>query len=173
MQGDTTMFDSREMQDKLYSSMPDNLNDIFHSSKMDVSPEIAHSICDTLRGLVSADGNDIINTTIKKAPQDLGDSEDGYGAYNVIPAKNKTSHRTDTLVVYCLGSDNLLDRLVDTIAAINDHPYRNVFFITSKWDTSVLTGKNKDRMQRFFEFSQAGTRFCFILVSMGGFSRIK
>ena len=171
------MFDiMEEMERKFSNSMQDNLNGIFSSSEMRISSEVAHSIGAVLNDLFSFPhpSKSSAGVTVKKAPKDLGDTDE-YNSrvlYNVIPGTHKTRQITDTLVIFCLGSDNLNTRLVDALIAVGKHSFKKVIFITSKWDISAITGNNAQRLQDLIEFMQAGTRFCFVLVSISGVSRI-
>jgi hypothetical protein len=166
------MFEIREMQGRLFNSMNNDLGGIFRSSGIGVPSEVAHSIGEVLRDLFSPDPQGSVDTVFKKAPVNLGDTDNDRGIFNVLPATNKAYDVTDTLVVYCLGSDNLLKRLVETIVAVSNHKFRNVIFVTTKWDISVVTDGNIDRLQKLFELKQAGSNFCFLLVSTIGVNEI-
>jgi hypothetical protein len=166
------MFDIRELQGKLFNSMGQDLNGIFRSTGINVPSEVANSIGAVLHDLFSANPQEATNTIFKKAPNNLGDRDNSRGIFNVLPATNKTYDISDTLVVYCTGNDNLLNRLVEMLIAVGNHNFRNVIFVTTKWDVSVVTGNNIDRLQKLFELRQAGSCFCFLLVSTFGVSEI-
>ena len=167
------MFDMIEkMQSKFFHSIQEDLDGIFRSSGMEISPEVSHSIGAVLHELFSLDPQNLAGVILKKAPKDLGDKYNDRGIFNVIPGANTTSRITDTLVIFCLGSDNLNTRLADFLIAVGKHRFKNVIFVTSKWDIAAITGNNTQRLQDLIEFRQAGSRFCFILVSTCGISMI-
>ncbi len=149
-------------------SLRGGLESIFHSQDMDIPGDVAYSIDDFITGLFAPDGSG----GFKKAPKGYSGNTDSHGLFHVIPGGRETDLHSDTLVVYCMGSDNLLDRLVDTIIAVGKHGYRNVLFFTTKWDVSVVTGNNAKRLQDLMDFRAKGTRFCFILASTSGIAKI-
>ena len=174
------MFDTTEwqremlgkMQSKLFDSIQRDLNGIFRSSGIGIPSEIAHSIGTVLNDLFSIDPQSTAGVTLKKAPKDFGDKDNDRAIYNVIPGTNRARHKTDTLVVYCLGKDSLNTRLTGALDAVRGHRFENVIFVTSKWDISVITGNNAQRLLDLIEFSKDGTRFCFVLLSTSGISVI-
>jgi len=169
-----------ELGDNFSSSIQENLGNIFRSSEMNVSWEIANSIGSVLNDHFSfpfanqSSGSakvKIKKATVQKAPKNWRDEDDDRISHNEIPGI-PTSHVTDTLVVYCLGSDNLSSRLMETLVAVGKHRFKNVIFVTSKWDASVVTGDNTQRLLHLNDFRRAGSVFCFVLVSTSGISEI-
>ena len=173
------MFDTTEwqremlgkMQSKLFDSMQRDLRDIFYSSGIRIPPKVAHSIGAVMQDIFSLDPQSPTGVTLKKAPKDFGDKDD-QAIYNVIPGTNRIIHPTDTLVVYCLGRDSLNTRLKGALDAVRRHRFEDVIFVTSKWDISVITGNNAQRLLDLIDFMQDGTRFCFVLLSTSGISMI-
>ena len=164
------MSEIRDMRDRLFNSMQENLDRIFHSSGLELPPGVGRSIGEILDGLIltNPEGADILRH--KKTPDNLGDDLNMRGHFNVIPATNNPYDITDTLVVFCLGSDNLNKRVDDMLIAVGRHSFRNVIFVTTKWDISAVTGGNNPRLHDLIEFSQRpnGSQFCFIMLSTCG-----
>jgi len=93
----------------------------------------------------------------------------------VLPARKKSRYTTNVLVVYCLGNDRLGKRLDDMLKAVELHGFRDIIFITSKWDLSAVTGSNYERFQKILKhmYRRPGYHhFSFILLSTHGISEI-
>ncbi len=164
------MFDLSDIQQNVMYSAQENLGAIFHTYELQVSQDVVEAIQGVITGLFTP--NYPKARAIKKTPDDFGNYDNERGIFNVIPSTIQSRRITDTLVVYCLGNDNLQNRLIDTIISVGKYRFKNVIFVTSKWDVSALSGNNVKRLQDLFEFKQKGTMFCFILVSIGGISGI-
>ena len=142
------------------------LTEILHKSQMELHPEFALEIGSLIRELFDPRPDRLF----KKPPADFGDRN--IGGFNILPSTNTSTYITDTLVVFCTGGDNLLNRIVDMIVMTSQRQFRTVLFITSKWDEAVLSGSNVSRWGNLCDLGNNGTKFCFILASLGGLSRI-
>ena len=162
------MFNIMELRDDLSSSIQEDLDGIINSSRMEISREAAGLVSDVLSELfrLNPDG------TIAKPPKDFGDNFEGHGVINIMPSTSDTRRITDTLVFYCMGSDNLNTKLADMLIAVGKYRFKNIFFVTSKWDVAAVTGNNIQRLHDIIELSQDFATFCFILESSAGISRI-
>ena len=166
------MFEIKNLENNLFRSIDENLGGLLKSAGIDISFEVAQSITTLLRQLFAADSQGIDAGTFKKPPKDLGDDDNDRGIINVMPATNMTNNITDTLVVYCMGNDNLLNRLNDALIAVGKYDFKNVIFVTTKWDNSVVTGSNAQRLRDLMEFKRKKTKFCFIFVTTSGITAI-
>ena len=161
------MLNTLEIEHNLMRSIQGNLGGMFHSAGVRLSPEVLNSVSDMLCGMFAPSSQGEYEGRGVTAPADSDKV-----MFNVIPSNNTTSHVTDTLVVYCKGSDSLNNRLADMLIAANRHRFKNVIFVTTKWDSAMITGKNSQRLQDLFGLIENGASLCFILVSTSGVSII-
>ncbi len=159
-------------QHNIIRSIEENLGNIIHSSEIPLSRDIIDIIAQILIETLDREITDTTRETFKKTPKNL--DENTHGEFNVLPSTSSTRHITETLVVYCLGNDNLNNRLLETILCVDKHRFKHVVFITSKWDASSLTGKNVLNLQSLIRFRHDySTSFCFILVTTCGLNGIR
>jgi len=178
------MFDTekrypRPNQDSIFGG----LHNAFSKSKIKIPPNIINTIGDLLEDLLDASPGKLTRKKLD-VHGDLfsGDSSGSSNIINIYPGNNSSHILTNTLVVYCTGSDNLHKRLDDTLSYLNrievsnyNHVFDSVTFITNKWDESVFNNNNYDRYEQMMERSERSSRstgFCFMLFSIGGISHI-
>jgi hypothetical protein len=164
------MFEIGDIRYSVSRSINENLGVFLDKSNIRVSPDVFDAVGALMREIFTPEINGTNGVTFNKPPKDLGNYSGGN--FNVMPSTATTRHITDTLFVYCMGSDNLLNRLSDTLIAVGKHNFRNVMFVTTKWDSAVVTGSNAQRLQDMIDYNQRETEFCFLLVTPCGISMI-
>ena len=165
------MLEKLNIENNIMSSIEVCLRGYLNTSEIELrGGDIFHAIYSILRDLFWPDSDSqgfSFTCGPQKTPAGLGDNVNYHGLINVIPS-NIFGPITETLVVFCLGTDNLNNRLEETIHAVGTHKFTNVIFVTSNWNMSALTGKNIKRSRDLMELKRAGTKFCFVLLSTCG-----
>ena len=157
------------LQEGFSNSMREDFDYILRSTRMGISHKAAKLVGTVLSDLFKPNSDG----TFPKPPKDFGDDYCGSGSISVMSSTGRTSPtNNDTLVAYCVDGDNLNSKLTKMLDAVRMNRFKNVFFLTSKWDVSAVTGNNIQRLQDLYELRQNGVDFCFVLVSISGASRI-
>jgi hypothetical protein len=150
-------------------SMEEHFSGILRSSKMEISSDAYKAVGDIMRSLfqLKPDG------TFERVPNYFGDDYSGRGVINIMPGTGTILHPSDTLVVYCIGGDNLNRRLDEMLIAVGAHGYSKVIFLTTKWDALAVAGANIQKLHAIDGLRKRnGATFCFVLVTAFGISEI-
>jgi len=140
----------------------DKIGGIIDSSRMILTNNQHEAVCDVVDRLFSIDADG----ALKKPPKNRGDKSGGRVVINVMPSAQDTDYITDTLVYYCIGADSLEKSLDRMLIQVGKFKYKNVFFVTSKWDNAVISGINKQRLLDMVYYNnnlEFGTNFTIIL----------
>ena len=143
-------------------SLQDSIGMIIESSRMILTDNQEKAVCDVINRLVSIDNEG----TLKKPPKNWGDKAKGRVAINIMPSTQSADYITDTLLYYCTGAESLEKSLDRMLIQVGKFKYKNVFFVTTKWDNAVISGINKQRLQDMVYYNsnlEFGTNFTIIL----------
>jgi hypothetical protein len=163
------MFDIWQMKRNIEMTFSHDLEHILKPTKIQLSPHVVQSISDFIMSCyVPSPKRD--SSRIFQTPE----LPIGNLAYNfdILPAPTGTNWGRELLVARCLGDDDLYEALVSMIIHVQKHHNGTVFFFTTKWDMSIITGRNIQRIYDLYELQQQGINFCFILITTWGISLI-
>jgi len=153
------MYNSDGGRRDFLDSLHEDLGGIIRSSGMELSSPEIDAVHEVFHELFDLDASG----ALRKPRRDFGDNYGSRGVINVMPSAHETDKITDTLVVYCLGNEKLIPMITEMLIAVGKHGFKNVIFVTSKWDDAAVTGVNRQRLQDLIDFSRKGKSFCFIL----------
>jgi len=144
-------------------SLQDSIGMIINSSRMILTNNQEKAVCDVISRVFSVDSDGALKKPSKNTPKNLlvnrGDNSGGRAVINIMPSSQGSEYITDTLVYYCLGADSLEKSLDRMLIQVGKFKYKNVFFITSKWDNAVVTGINKQRLLDMLYYN-SNNEFC-------------
>jgi len=158
------MFIYDELLSEYTESLQENIDSIIDTSRMILTDNQQKAINDVINRLFSIDSEG----TLKKPPKTWVDNSGGRAVINIMPTTRDSEYITDTLLYYCTGSDSLEKNLDRMLIQVGKFKYKNVFFITTKWDNAVISGINKQRLLDMVYYNsnlEFGTNFTIILKS--------
>jgi len=156
------MFEYNDLLREYSGSLSESIDRIIDSSRMILTGKQHDTVRDVIGRLFSVDADG----ALKKPPKSWGDNSGGRAVINIMPSAQSSEYITDTLVYYCLGADSLEKNLDRMLIQVGKFKYKNVFFVTSKWDNAVVTGINQQRLLDMVFYNSNldfGTNFTVIL----------
>jgi len=156
------MFAYDDLLSEYSDTLKENIDRIIDSSRMILTNNQHDAVRDVISRLFSVDADG----TLKKPPKNWASNSGGRAVINIMPSTQNTEYITDTLVYYCIGTESLEKNLDRMLIQVGKFKYKNVFFVTSKWDNAVITGINRQRLLDMVYYNsnlEFGTNFTIIL----------
>jgi len=156
------MFAYYDLLKEYSGTLQENIDRIIDSSRMILTENQHKTVRDVISRLYCIDTEGVL----KKPPKSWEDNSGGRAVINIMPTAADSEYVTDTLVYFCLGTDSLEKSLDRMLIQVGKFKYRNVFFVTTKWDNAMITGINKQRLLDMVYYNNNcdfGTNFTVVL----------
>ena len=156
------MFYYDDLLTEYSDSLQKNIDKIIDSSRMILTNNQHEAVRNVISRLFSIDAEG----ALKKPPKKWSDNTGGRAVINIMPSTQSSDYITDTLVHYCTGAESLEKSLDRMLIQVGKFKYKNVFFVTTKWDNAVVTGINQQRLLDMVFYNsnnEFGTNFTIIL----------